>query len=701
MKKTLFFILAVAFCVSLAAQTKALQDFKNLRSKLQNNTVDAVGSNDEGVNFAPLNRPSNYVPKARGTSYQIGETYYFLATNSFARNTIDWSPDGETCAAVWMAGGAPTGNPLSGVRGTAINYYDAVSKSWGPCLAADPVVRIENGPMTKSWSPGWGAHAFTEEGECVISHCAALDNNKGGIIVNTKEKRGEGEWIQSELYGPTLSNGSHVINWPTMCGVGNTLHMFLITSQDEDKLYVPVNYPDSTLRRAPLYYRSTDGGKNWGTPYDFSDILSFEELSGFGGDNYVITARGSHVVVAFSTWNLCLAAYLESTDDGTTWTKKVVYSAPFDWETPGILVPPTMYPVTMAATLGDDDVVHIAFSANPRIRKTTTDPNKYSFYPGLSALFAWNDKQPPLTAEDMGIEYDEAADKIGDRAYESMPNYLFIPEIIGLDTFHFWNPFELEMIPDNYDGRGCLVSHPRLLAEGGKVYLLYSSMLEQPLLCPANDYQFMRGVFMTVSFDNGATYDQLNHTSWLSYDPDMFYCDWSDWQIDEEKQQVGGSINVEVFSESGYPSMATSIKNDMLVCTWMNDLLPFPERENGANPNPWVAEGAQFKVFAVTLKTSEAGTSYNNTRKICHKIKEQTVVGKLKVYPNPAQGNVHVELNHNDPFTLTVTNLMGQVVHTAQGKSIVEFNVSNYTSGIYIVNVITAKTTISQKLIVQ
>ena len=44
---------------------------------------------------------------------------------------------------------------------------------------------------------------------------------------------------------------------------------------------------------------------------------------------------------------------------------------------------------------------------------------------------------------------------------------------------------------------------------------------------------------------------------------------------------------------------------------------------------------------------------------------------------------------------------MGQVVFTAKGEAKTEFSVANYPKGIYIVNVKTAKSMSSQKLIVQ
>ena len=695
MKKTLFFILAVAFCVSLTAQTKLTsKDFKNLKSTPQYHGQTIGANADDGSVYTPVHRPSNFAPQTRGSLSEIGATHYILQTNSCARNMINWSPDGATCAAVWTTGAMPSGSPLGGNRGTAINYYDQASNSWGPSLLANPITRIETGPETKSFTPGWGTHAYTVEGECLVSHCSAAD----GILINTREKRGEGSWVQDTLHGPLLSNGKHGLFWPTMCAVGNTLHLFCVTDGNSHHGGGPF-YPPTNTEHAPLYYRSTDGGKTWEEPIDFVGILPLEDLIAISGDDYVVTARGNHVVIAYMS--NCQVAYLESQDGGNTWEKKQVYYSPWSWTSTGVRVGPVVFPTTLAVAIGDDAVVHIAFSVQMKMRDAETDPYYVSSYFMLCGLYTWNDKNPPMTEEDMGVVFNEAENKIEDWSYDLLPNYMDAPALTGLDTFHWWQPFyePEEMFLSNHD-MGGYITQPRLIAEGGKVYLLYTSILEQPLLCPDNEKQFMRGIFLTVSFDNGTTYKQQGNTSWLSYDPELFNCDWSNWFFDRETQQCGGEIDVLVFSESGYPSMAPSIVNDKLVFTWLNDLLPFPERD-ASGAVAWVTTEPPFRVFSLAINKNEAGTTYNNTQYLPDKINEQAVQGKLKVYPNPAQGNVRVELNHNDPFTLTVTNLMGQVVFTTKGESKTEFSVANYPKGIYIVNVKTAKTITSQKLIVQ
>jgi len=156
--------------------------------------------------------------------------------------------------------------------------------------------------------------------------------------------------------------------------------------------------------------------------------------------------------------------------------------------------------------------------------------------------------------------------------------------------------------------------------------------------------------------------------------------------------------------------MVPSIKNNKIVLTWLSDLFQFPERpEGGGAPDPWISPA--YKVYAFMIDVNDLNTNdqkWYMTKNIFDgkdypfetKISEQTLEN-LQIYPNPATDNVQVKLETYVPFTVTVTNMMGQVVKTIQGQGEVNFNVADFQSGIYIVNVKTASATTSQKLIVR
>ena len=697
MKKTLLFILAAVFCVSLAAQPKSSPDLIKLAGKPQPATKIVYGAHDDNFNYVPSERPSDYVnatSQTRGTTV-IGQTHYILASNSNMRNTIDWSPDGATCATTWMVGSKPSG-PV-GVRGTTINYYDDASNSWGaqPTLDPnDPNFRIETGP--NAWAPGWGTHVYTEQGECVVAHCTAAADKQGAMLINYREKRGEGEWIQNVIQGPKLTcegENSTAVLWPTIAAVGNTVHMFCVTNQDLDSVCM---YGPSGHDMHPLYYRSKDGGKTWENPFDFivggTCLFPEDDLDRLSADDYVMTVRGNHIVVAYHTGFNIRVGYIESNDGGDTWVRKVAYDAPLNWESSGVGEQPVLLPTNLAATIGDDGVVHISFAFHLIYRPKTAEPHYYSAFWILWGIYAWNSNHPTVTREDLDTEWDFVNDTWANLGLFDIPNVLYAPGILGKPDFEFTESFDPEvMFIENYDNHG-KVEHPRLIAKDGKVYLMYSSIIEEPLLHPSNN-QFIRGVFLTVSNDNGETYVQFGNTSWLSYGPDLFFYDWTGFDPENPYETAPDPI---VLSENGYPTMASSIQNNKIVLTWYNDILQFPAWPSSAQP--WIA--TPYKIYSVIIDVPKI-LDYNNTTKVCTSSVKEQALENLKLYPNPASDIVLVKLETNEPFTVTVTNMMGQVVKTIQGQNKAEFNVSNYPSGIYIVNVRTAKATSSQKLIVK
>jgi len=699
MKKTLFIILILAFCSSLAAQHYTSRDFKNV-SVMDYKETTYGASNDENSNFVPTQNRSHFVPQSKASLDFAGLTHYISATNSNSRNTVNWSPDGKTCAASWTLGGVPSGSPLAGLRGTGLNYFDFDSKTWGPMPNVEsPFGRIEVGAPDHpaSWRPGWGTHVFTEEGECIISHCT----DEGGMLVNYKEKAFEGEWTQFVLKGPVLSNGKTDILWPTVIAVGNTIHMVCVTSNDANVTYT---HPSGEkISTCPLYFRSTDGGKTWEDvkPFDFS-VFPLNDQKDVSADQYVLTAKGDHVVLAYARGSV---VYLESFNGGNTWKRTVVYDCgDWHWDAtgPSETVGPTMYARTLAVAIDDNDAIHIAFNAKMSIRPPSTQANYYSYYPFLCGLYTWKEGHPLMTKEDMKIEYDVVNEKFIDYGYDLLPNFMDAPDLLGFGgNFYWWGTIDKEAFLHNFGVPG-YISHPRLIAQNGKVYLMYSSIIEQPML--SDEGKFYRGVFMTVSNDNGETYNQRDSTSWLSYHPLLFDCDFSNYEHSIEDTTHNGKISVLQNSENGYPTMSVNVKNNTLVLTWFNDYFTYPVDEGNTN---WVWQQTAFSIIGYSIKLSDVGVIYNTNQiwtgefiKGISETPKNTI--NTQIYPNPATDIVNVKVDADSPYTLTVTNIMGQVVQTIQAKqNTVQLNVANYAPGVYIVNVKTKTATSSQKLIVK
>ncbi|MDR2971092.1 MAG: T9SS type A sorting domain-containing protein [Bacteroidales bacterium] len=681
MKKILFLIFALSICLSLSAQRYSSTDLRDIKFNALANDVD--GSNYE-AKFVPSQRTSSFIPQSKCASFDIGETFYITVTNCNARNTINWSPDGKTCAATWTSG-APPGNPRP--RGTQINYFDESSTSWGPLPSVNPFDRIEDLPLTGA-QPGWGTHVYTQNGECVMSHCT----DQGGMVVNYREKRGEGDWTQYILKGPELSNGKTDILWPSLYAVGDVIHMVCVTSNDDDVFL-------DGIPTCPLYFRSTDGGKTWEPYRKFDEVMPEIDRYEVSADGYAVTARDNHVVIAYTCG---LAAYLESFDGGDTWERHLIYDVDWNGHSEGVWVGPAMCARSIGVTIGDDDKVHIAFGAQMRLRDPNTLPGWVTTFPALCGMYTWSEGQPMMKTEDFDFKYDYDNEKwIESDGYRLVPNFLDAPDLLGLEEFYWWrsNPDQpidlLSMIGKCYGNTG-YITFPRLIAQDNKVYLMYNSIIEQPMNCVEPE-KFFRGVFLTVSHDNGETYKQNENTSWLSYRYDMFFCDWSGYEgpnlVDTS---YSGFVDFILSSENGFATMATTIRNYSLVFTWLNDMFPFPDEATWQN--------ISYRVVSENLKLWDAGI-YNNTQEVWknmwNKVEEKEIIENLNVYPNPASNKVIVNVDNFNPYTLTLTNIMGQVVYSTQGKGKTEIDVAKFPAGIYIVNVKTAHASASQKLIVK
>jgi len=823
MKKTLLIIMTVAFCASLMAQQAQRITHESLKAISVEKKFLAGDSRENDKTFTP-----NFTPKLRNSPllrsnepyHWIGGTHYNTPSNNNSRNTCSFRSDSKNAAAVWTMS---TDN--SPTRGTGINYYDVDNNSWR--VIPDLEGRIE------TVRTGWGGHAFTKEGEVVIAHDGAA-----ALVVNTRDTWGEDEWTQTILKGPnyTLKNGANYVNttallWPTMITNENTVHLVAVTEQwVVPPYYREENYPDIVDGKMngykgyptyPLYYRSPDGGKTWGDPVDFMEngLLTSYEIMKISADDYVMAAKGDHIVILFNCWGFVI--YLESKDDGVTWTKHDVYHPGeilhFSAETQ-----PMFFPDAAAVTIDDAGKVHVIFGAMPYMLKK--DDYSVSYWPISTGMVYWNNviNDDPINVEDFTGEAVPSGDNYtlkGD-FWTGKPGYLPLPSVTGFDDFFYWMAGP-EWDVNQYKGAS-FATQQRLLAKDGKVYAAYQSTVEYPINFVIDGTAFLaRAIFVTVSEDNGKTWDVAKNTSWISYTPELLWVDWSDYTEDawpiviNDTLYVATNIHellrVQNVTENAYPSLSFNTAEDMFILQWYSYPYPWPTADQG----PFMDEPFEVVTFAKNLSELPAYKNISEIYKnmwsdapviecisddindrslivtfrlpfyqrspivgfnlyrdgdstaiaemiydhynpvcLCFKITEELevdtdyvyqvsaiynvddedlvesswscavhyklgdnivpcepdgdgvkntpVAPNVKLYPNPANGNVWIKVDANSPYTVTVTNIMGQVLTTMNGNTDkVSLNVSNYAPGVYIVNVRTAGAMTSQKLIVR
>jgi len=597
MKKTLLMLMAIAFCTALIGQqeTRAkspLQIDKKSVTKMtpyEKFTKSYADQWTEEEETTPSLRGSNLWIKD-GLIEQIGATYYTTPTNSCARNTISFRKDSYDAAAVWTMG-QTTSN-----RGTGINYFDMKSKEWGlpPVPKSD---RIESRRV------GWGGHAFTKEGEIVVAHDAPVAGSSKGLVINTRAKWGQGEWKQAMLLAPQYDfcgEAHTALSWPTVVANGNTVHVFCVTESGgcdtaDGIMYNEDRFPNDTLwgykgyTTYPMYFRSFDGGITWEEPIEFPELglMTPYETFKFGGDDYVITAKGNHIVILICTI-YGLVYYLESFDNGDTWERHTVYHlgevflTSYEEE-----VGPVLLPRSGAVSIGDDETVHVAFTTCLDHRSLEGVGNYYAFPTGM---VYWNSSMDELNCDDFTVIFDPEPE--GDNHiinFEKQPGYIPLPSVVGLNGFYLWNG------SPTYDrtqfGNSGWAAFARLFVKDTVVYLAYQAPLDYPLnFSKGGVPYFAHGIFVTVSKDKGATWNVMENTSWMNYDPEFFWHDWSpytdEWwplvdSLGDPIYFIGAvdalNYGLSLLTENGYPSMTINTKDDMLMLQWFNNFTePFP-----------------------------------------------------------------------------------------------------------------------------
>ena len=559
MKKNLFFIAALALCASVTAQTTNNQFYK-----------------------------------------KIGQTNYNLFTNSCSRNTVGFNPHTLNGAAVWIMGTNASN------RGTGINYYNANNNTWG-AVPNPQTGRIE------TETTGWGTHGFTEKGEVVVAHNAST-----GLVVNTRDIAGEGAWQASLLQGPDyILNGtpSKEILWPTMITKGNTVHVVCVTGQWPEGTPFPPDYEPNPnnpphgylgFSTLPLYYRSTDGGKTWEAPRNFREcgMTNFECFK-TSSDQYMLAVRGNHVVLLY----YCRSGYvnyMESKDGGDTWVKKTVYDCGMEFVQENDVLEPRLLPVCASICIDENHKVHVVFGAQCMFKNAGAGIHYYPQF--VIGMVYWNDGREPVDWQDIRAWKDESGYILGYN-WDSYPGYIPIPSVVGFDQFYFMDDYP-HYDSDQYRNLGW-AAFPKLLAKDGRVYVSYQAPLDFPI--NYTDY-FYRGIFITVSEDYGETWDVHNNTSWISYHPDLFFADWTDYM---EPTYNPDGIPIEypayyvqplILSENFYPTMSYNYKGDLFTMQWANALNPC------TYPGGYVTNPIGVYTFTQDLKNIPA---YKNIKEVC------------------------------------------------------------------------------------
>lgn len=663
MKKFLLAVFALLIVSATFAQkVTSLKDVQVKKTYSTGNEFIAAPENDE--------------PMVRTLSRNfIGATYYDLQTNGSMSNRAIAHSDG-TVSAVWIT--RPT---ASGPRGTGYNYFNG--SSW--INPADHSTRIENE------NTGWGTIASIGNAEIVVSH-----NGKavgGGLVVGICPQKGTNNWTFDLLQGPELVSGSSrstCLLWPSIATTGNIIHLIACTDNDPGFLYQGIHV-------CLLYYRGTfDPATNtisWEEPRIVGGVTS-DEIKSFSGDSYSIAAKGDNVAIFYAS--LTTDAFLwKSTDKGVNFTKTVVFQHPYPgYDEPTTLVVDTPYVPDGSTTVALDDngKAHVAFGITRMLNDSLTD-DATSYFPGINGMLYWNENQAPLLNATV---HTMDPDSLVAAGYQ-----VFFRSDLNNDGGAYYSADESIAIP-HYGG--AVVSMPYLVTNNGKVYLLYTALLDWPFMDINNSTsgKYYRGVFGAKSTDNGNTWGDI---SWMSYNKDCYYLnDWS-WIEDTVDVLSHAMEALEVDGENVFP-VASEVVNGHIVILWQQDYWAGSVVKDGGSAN-------KNSIHYLRMNPDSIGI-YNNTNEVWQGIWidptgiSNEVISGMKIYPNPASDAVNVTFSSEESSNavLSIMNLMGQMVYTTnvsiqEGYNMVNVPVNQLRAGIYMVNIKSNKGTSTQKLIVK
>ncbi len=367
MKKFLLFLIAAGMAVSVFSQHPALKSGRTFIKApyVQTSIADQLPA---------LQPPNVYVSNKKAVlddEITCVTKYDLQSNNTSGQERIYFWPDGKICTgATWSQQETAYTD-----RGTGYNFFDGTT--WG----AQPVARQE------SIRTGWPSlQPLGADGECLLAHQSAT----APLIFLTRPTRGTGAWTESYIATPAPASG---MLWPRMVTNGPNhiyIHIIAITSPVANGGVI-YNGMDGAL----LYINSMDGGATWGDWQQLDGMTSADYIN-FTADIYS-WAQPQGDIIAFTvgdSWQDQLL--MKSTDNGTTWTKTVIWPCPYNFWAGGDSVPNFYCPDgTMAVQLDLEGMAHVAMGL--QMGSGDVAGGKY-WVPYTPGVLYWNEYMPPYPA---------------------------------------------------------------------------------------------------------------------------------------------------------------------------------------------------------------------------------------------------------------------------------------------------------------
>ncbi len=614
MKNKLTFLICALVFIGIQSQAQLNKVVQNSKSDL---ALKKPSKASEQAPAIPV-KISNYTVAAAPAEAIVGNTRYDLPTNQATQNRLYLFPDG-TIGATWTIGLV---DAAFADRGTGYNYYDG--SSWGPI----PTQRIE------TVRTGWPSYVpYSAGGEAVLAH----DFGSGNMILSKRDTKGSGTWTQSVFNAPPTCP----IAWPRMVSSGSNHDQFHLLS-----ITKPVVRGGSVfegLDGAIVYSRSTDGGQSWDIQNVVLPGMTSNEYVGFGGDTYT-WAEPKNETLAFvvgDNWNDLFL--MKSTDNGTTWSKTIIFQHPypkFEETTTLVTDTPTVCDGATSVALDSDGKAHVFFGLMRVLNDDLTDGTT-SYFPYSDGLAYWNEDMPAFSTLIFDTLYNN--DHIVGYVQDMNLNDT-IMEFIDIGTYYL-----------------SLTSMPYVSIDNNDdMYLVFTSVMENL----DNGNQNYRHIWTRASFDEGAT--------------------WSGFQ------DLTGSI-IHNFDECVFPSLSPTSDNSFYMLYQ-------------ADEEPGLAVRGDEDPYTDNSLILSKVTKWVGIQEPAHGILSAS---GLYPNPATGQTAITLRLEKTTDLRINISNAMGQQVghQTAQsllnGEHTLTFDTRNFSPGVYFYNFQADGFSLIRKLIVR
>ncbi len=479
----------------------------------------------------------------------------------------------------------------------------------------------------------------------------AVAHGTNEMTMTYRAAKGTGAWnATSKPWGTSTTD-----TWPKAVSGGNNMAYAIFQGAGVTTPPVPV-----WGQQGPLFFsKSTDGGVTWSAK-DTIPGTGAGFYMGFGGDEYAIDARGNTVAIVLGS-TITDLMLLKSTDAGATWTKTIIYRCPIsmfntsngsisDTNSDGIADTIMSHGGDQAIIIDENDSCHVFFS-DVRWMSDGATAGSYSYFPGTDGLEYWNESMG-----EGGYQFLTSAEDFNGN------NLLDVPADQTC-TFQ-WG---------NYGG-GITGIPSAGIDANGTIYLSYQTINE--LADTATYHQAHRHVYIMTSPDKGATWT-------YPYNIVPMIASGGDGENEEAvfaalPKRVGNVLSV-LYQRDVAPGHALAAAG---TCD---------DDNNSGNSSNII-----FAQYDIANIVGVKGIASND-------------LFITQAYPNPTSGMTYfnVTTKSNDDMTITVTDLLGKVVHSelkanvASGVTTVSLNTANWNSGMYTYNVISGGKSATGKLIVQ